>query len=1140
MRRFSFLVLLLVLLPATGSQTESAASSPSLAADVLIVHDSMPDPMPPGIIDGNNILDLLGHFGLKGKLMSVQEYRAGDLNHYRFVIVLGVDFRKVSYPRSFLSDIRHTALPVFWVWKHLDELQADARFAKRLGFRVTSPLSQRGFKAVIYKGKSLIKGDGWLAPVEITDESKVEVLATARGDSGVSKPYMVRSGSFWYVADSPFAFQEEGDRYLAFCDVLHDFFGMAHQEERKALVRVEDVSIESDPDQLRELADYFYARHIPFQIGLIPIFKDPSEGSTIYLSDRPEFVRAVQYMVSKGGVVVMHGVFHQYRGRSADDYEFWDDVMNKPIQGDSSTLVEQRIHLGLAECFKNGIYPVTWETPHYMASTTDYRTIARYFSTSWDRMPALNNLDTDHFYPYPSVDRFGRFIIPESLGFISLENPDPDALVTNADRLQVVRDGVASFYFHPFMDRTFLEKTLNGIERLGYRFMSIREYHCRVQMDERLAQTFTAPVTLSLHDQFLHRFLELPDGRITGESYSEKPIAGTVQDAGVVPLGDMLVMEGVNEVAARNEVLHPSNWDSFWKASWQWAKSKLPQPKPEIGSPVQPRVTILWDDAAPAPEMNDQKSYFNAFTYFGFLVSSLNWREFGKESLDNEALLIVPRWVEGKLSSAQTEKAEAFVRSGGRAVLEGPGPLGQALGVRTEERSVVVDTLEDVKFGYQDNFHRTRRSTWTPPTKVPQFSVKNTISIYAQDTMSELALAVLGGHGQGRFIYLGARLDPSTPFGYSRFPYFIHYVLDAFKIRLPLERPRLELYFDPGISKPNLESMVVNWRKHGVSILYVAAYQFWPTWEYNYQYLIDLCHKNGILVYAWFELPHVSPKFWEQHPEWRAKAATGVDGGHNETTWRYHMDLDIPECREAAFSFVEDLIRKYPWDGVNIAELNYDTEGPEKPYLYTPMGAITRSAFRARAGFDPIELFQPNSRYYWKRNPRALHQFEEYRAERVTAWHRALLERLTPLARERDLEIIVTMLDSLHSPRVFRDTGIDSPQILALMDQFPFTLQVEDPSYLWGGSPDRYVRFGETYLGLIRDPKRLMFDVNVFPARDISRSLSPTSTATGIELAETLAFAGQVTGRAEKNKCCKIGRFRIHGCAVVLLLPRAS
>jgi hypothetical protein len=37
----------------------------------------------------------------------------------------------------------------------------------------------------------------------------------------------------------------EGDRYLAFCDVLHDFFQIPHQTERKALLRIEDITLVS-------------------------------------------------------------------------------------------------------------------------------------------------------------------------------------------------------------------------------------------------------------------------------------------------------------------------------------------------------------------------------------------------------------------------------------------------------------------------------------------------------------------------------------------------------------------------------------------------------------------------------------------------------------------------------------------------------------------------------------------------------------------------------------------------------------------------------------------------------------------------------------------------------------------------------
>jgi uncharacterized protein YdaL len=1076
--------------------------------DVLVVHDSLPGPLPSGVVDGNNVIDLLGHFGLKGALVSMEEYRQGDLGRSRFTVFLGVDDRTSRIPAPLLDDLRNTKLPLLWISRHIQEFLSDPALVSRLGFRMGSG-ALSGFETVTLNKVKLLKSksDSFIYPIEILEPSKAQVVATAESQDGRSRPYVVRSGSFWYFADSPFSYAEEGDRYLAFCELLHDFFGMPHQQEQKALLRIEDVSVETDPDELRSIADYLGSRHTPFQVSIIPIFKDPEDNNAeIYLSDRPQFVRAIRYMVSKGAVIVMHGVTHQYRGKSGDDYEFWDELQGKPIGSDSRNLVEQKLRLGLEECFKNGIYPLTWETPHYMGSELDYQTFARYFNSSYDRVPSVNNAESGHFFPYPTFDRFGRFIIPECLGFVSIENPDPDLVVANAARLRVVRDGVASFFFHPFMDHHNLEKIVDGIEGLGYRFISIRDYDCRVQMDERLVQSYTDSIQLRLHGRYLHRLLVHSDGRVSGESYSNKPLDTVVKDPGVVPPDAILVMEGITELAPQKEPAQPS----WWNTAAHWVRSKLPAKAQGPSVQVQPDAVVLWDDSLVRGEWNNQKSYASALSAFGFDVAQRNWKDFGRDALDPGILLVAPRAAATKLSNSQLQTIVDFVRDGGHLVLDGPSTLSDALAIRNEKRSVRVKTAQDLLNGNAQ--FKTQDATWNPAADVVRFRVPDPIAVYAQDRESEIPLAVVGRLGRGHYLYLGARLDPVTPLGYSRFPYFVHYVMAAFSIRLPLQRAQLELYFDPGLSNENIDRLAEEWRKLGVRAIYAAAYQFWPKWSYNYQHLIDVCHKNGILVYAWFELPHVSTKFWDDHPEWRAKTATGQDG---IVGWRYHMDLDIPECQDAAFDFVEELTRQYPWDGINVAELNYDSDGgPANPAKYLPMGESTRSAFRSLGGFDPAELFKTGSPYYWKQNARALRKFEDYRTQRVVSWHRALLERLTPIAQERDMEIIVTMLDSLHSATLTRDTGVDSHQVVSLMDTFPFTLQVEDPAQFWAESPDRYIRFGETYSELVRDRHRLMFDINVVPDRNIEHSHSPTPTVTGVELAQSIIAATKASGRA--------------------------
>jgi len=1087
--------------PVTPAMAPPPQAIPS--TDVLIIHNSLPGPLPSGIIDGNTILDLLGHFDLKGTVQPVENYRSGDIQRFRYVIVLGTDERRMHFPQDFLADIRLSRIPVFWIANHVDELMNDRSYAEHLGFKLADMHRQDGFQSVYYKGQVLTKGEPSLIALDIIDPSRVQVPATAIRKDGRSMPYIVQSERLWYCADSPFSYTKEGDRSLVFCDLLHDFFGVHHPEERKSLVRIEDVSVESEPDDLRAIADYLHGKKIPFQVSLIPIFKDPETKEEIYLSDRPQFVRAIQYMASRGGTIVLHGVTHQYHGKSGDDYEFWDVQGGRPIAGNIPAIVEQKLRVGLEECFSNGIYPVTWETPHYMATDSTYRTVGKYFNSSYERVSAFSDAEASHIFPYTSVDRFGRFIIPENTGYIEVDNPSPETIVKNAQSMQVVRDGVASFFFHPFMDIKYLKQSVEGIQKLGYHFISIRDYHLRVQLDDRLVQTAGAGgIAMTPHAEHVRRFYLMADGSLSEDTYLKKNAGGIVTDPGVVPAQALLVMEGADTIVAQKDPDTPGAWENFKT----WIQHRF-QKKPAVVSTLeQPRVVVLWDDTFTKEDGNNQSSYVSVFSLYGFRARTADWKTFGGDSLTDGTILVVPQAVAAKLPNTSVETITAFVRKGGRLILDGPSALSQSMGVQKQKRTIKVRSVEEMLYDNQD-------ITWNPAAAVPRFTIPKMLAVYARDAESELPLAVLGGYHEGRFLYLGARFDPVSKLGFTRYPYLVHYLQEGFKINLPVQRKQLELYFDPALAKRQgaEDKLAEQWSRMGVRAIYAAAYQFWPKWSYNYQHLIDVCHRNGILVYAWFELPHVSMKFWEDHPEWRAKTASGDDG---HVGWRHHMDLDIPECREAVFDFSLDLIQKYDWDGVNIAELNYDTvNGPENPKSYLPMGATTRSAFQAQHHFDPILLFSPASLYYWQRNRTALKKFEAFRAQRVLAWHQELLEKFSPIAQSRDMEVIVTMLDSLHSKTLSRDTGVDSRLILGLMDRFPFTLQVEDPAHFWAESPDRYLKFAETYLKLVKDRSRLMFDINVVPDRSIEKSHAPSQTAMGVELAQTVIAASQASGR---------------------------
>ena len=82
----------------------------------------------------------------------------------------------------------------------------------------------------------------------------------------------------------------EGTRYLVLCDLLHDILGINHPSEMRAMVRIEDVSVDDDPDDLTRIANWLSDRHIPFGIALIPIFRDPAHSLEIRLGDRKSTV----------------------------------------------------------------------------------------------------------------------------------------------------------------------------------------------------------------------------------------------------------------------------------------------------------------------------------------------------------------------------------------------------------------------------------------------------------------------------------------------------------------------------------------------------------------------------------------------------------------------------------------------------------------------------------------------------------------------------------------------------------------------------------------------------------------------------------------------------------------------------------
>jgi uncharacterized protein YdaL len=274
----------------------------------------------------------------------------------------------------------------------------------------------------------------------------------------------------------------------------------------QALIRLEDVGPTADPVKLRQVIDYLHGQGVPFSVGVYPVYRDPNgvggNGDvTIRMSERPAVVAALQYAAAHGGSLVMHGYTHQYanlanpsNGESGQDAEFYlchfDSaqrmIPDGPVLQDSQAWALGRIDQGLAEFQQAGLpRPSTFEFPHYMASPDDYLAAGQRFGYRYERSLYFSGLlsgspvsDTQRswqFFPYAVRDVYGTVVVPENLDYVTSGGDSIPGMIQAARGNLVVREGVASFFYHPFLGVGQLPQLVDAIRAMGYTFATAQQ-----------------------------------------------------------------------------------------------------------------------------------------------------------------------------------------------------------------------------------------------------------------------------------------------------------------------------------------------------------------------------------------------------------------------------------------------------------------------------------------------------------------------------------------------------------------------------------------------------------------------------------------------------------------------------------------
>ncbi|MDG0791054.1 DUF2334 domain-containing protein [Cohnella ginsengisoli] len=297
-----------------------------------------------------------------------------------------------------------------------------------------------------------------------------------------------------------------------------------NKDKHHAMLRLEDIGPGGEygtPEalgKLRAVLEYIESEGIPFQMAVIPrsirlgddgVWQERGIDDPQPDAVTQSLVRLLRQAEDNGGALGMHGYTHQYgetvmKGdgqNSGTGYEF-------KVPGASGTkdtgYAAARIESSLAAFEKAGLRPAFWESPHYRDTRAQEKVFRSYVGILYEPdLFSLRSFKDMNMYESRNTygqDSLGSVYVPAPLSYIT-----DDASVDKLLRKAKTYDGLASLFFHPFLEFPALEpvtgadgqtqmkdglpvyrykedgapsklhKIVEGLDREGYRWLSLNE-----------------------------------------------------------------------------------------------------------------------------------------------------------------------------------------------------------------------------------------------------------------------------------------------------------------------------------------------------------------------------------------------------------------------------------------------------------------------------------------------------------------------------------------------------------------------------------------------------------------------------------------------------------------------------------------
>jgi peptidoglycan/xylan/chitin deacetylase (PgdA/CDA1 family) len=439
-------------------------------SEVLILYDS-------ALREDNSSFSLvvalseyLGHFPVTVVARSTEEWKPGSLSGYDAVIYVGNRPKKL--PPPLIEEL--ASLPrVIWMENNIEQFAAFRNwdgftfYGKELQF---VRLYCRGEEAVI--AGSL--------PVIIVDPGNKGRIIAEVGNLKYRRPLAWQRENLFYLGRLDFTMPFS----LVLGEFLHEALGINHSPGHRALLRIEDVSPSTNPDNLDSLIDVMVQYHVPYAVAVIPF--DQGVFGQARLSNARDLLKVLRRVPETGGAIIMHGCCHsnEYSSKTGEGFEFWNTEKDAPMEGEPD-FTKERINRGLSEFARTGVYPVAFEAPHYAMSRAAYGELARHFSTYVGQIQISDETYRATLDP-PFIIKShllkGMTVFPETLGYVNPEDPlSLDRIMERARMLKILRDADTCVFYHGFLPPEGLKEIIEGLKAQGYEFISLLDNDFWVQ-----------------------------------------------------------------------------------------------------------------------------------------------------------------------------------------------------------------------------------------------------------------------------------------------------------------------------------------------------------------------------------------------------------------------------------------------------------------------------------------------------------------------------------------------------------------------------------------------------------------------------------------------------------------------------------